>query len=103
LVPPEIAEEFKVEDLSFENMEVNGVRKWKLVKWKDKDRFMMEKIGDEGIFHADLVNAIVEEFGISKEGARLKIQKFVERHSDEYEIVDRTVGEMVLKYVQKRR
>jgi hypothetical protein len=99
LIPPAIAEEFTVEDVSFENSEVR-----RLVGWKDKEKFIVEQIGDGGVFQADLVNAVVAEFGIAKRNAYNRIQKFLEKHNEEFEIVDKNaVGGIVLKYVQNRR
>ena len=99
LVPREIYEEFKVEDLTFEKN--SGVMC--LVEWKDFDKWIMEQIGDKGVYHGELVKRIREKFNITNEAARLRIQKFVEQHKDEYEIGIKNIGDMRLRYVQKRR
>jgi hypothetical protein len=100
LPPKEIYDEFKVEDLTFEKN--SGVMY--LVEWKDFDKFVKEEIGDNGIFQADLMKTISEEFGINKSNAWQRIQKFVEEHKTEYEIVEKNaIGGIVLKYVRKCR
>jgi len=99
LVPREIYDEFQVKDVTFEKN--SGVIC--LSEWKDFDKFVKEKIGEEGIYQSDLVKVISEEVGIAKENARQRVIKFVDIHSDKYEITEKTIGDMTLKFVRKRR
>ena len=100
LIPREISDEFQVKDVTFEK---NDLGVMCLSEWKDFDKFVREKIGEEGIYQSDLVKAISEEVGIARENARQRVIKFVANHSDEYEITEKTIGDMMLKFVRKRR
>jgi len=97
LPPKEIYDEFKVEDLTFEKN--SGVMY--LVEWESFDKWMMEQIGEKGMYHGELVKRISEKFGINKSSAWQRIQKFAEEHNDEYEIGDKKIGDMRVKYVRK--
>lgn len=100
LVPKEIREEFQVKDVTFEKDQEGVMR---LVEWESFDKFIWEKIGETGIFHGDLVKDMSEKFGLSKETARQRIMKFVDSHNDEFEFIEKAIGDKKFKYVQRRR
>jgi len=99
LIPKEIKKEFEVKNLSFEKDLAGGIN---LIEWKDFEEFMEQQIGD-GIYMTELVKLVVDEVGIAKQNAYERIHKFVRQHNDKYEIIDKKIGKMVLKYVQRRR
>jgi len=103
LIPREIRDEFQIKDLTFEKFEKDRKGGMYLIEWKSFDKFVKEQIGDKGIYMADLVKLVIEEEKITKRNGYERIHKFVEQYNEEYEIVDKKLGEMVLKYVQKRR
>ena len=82
----------------------------KLVEWKgfktleEFGAFVTEKIGEEGIYQYDLVNAIHDKYphSGSKEKMRLQIKKFVAKHNEEFEIVPKKVIGKRFPYVQRR-
>jgi len=106
LIPDEIRMEFEVKDLSFEfeRIEENDKKGvMRLVEWRSFEQFLREHIGDEGAFQSNLVTAICNEYGINKSSAWARIRKFVDKFSEEYEITEKTIGSMRLKFVRKRR
>ena len=103
VIPEEIFDEFQVEDVTFEKEKIENVGVMCLVEWKSLEKFVMEKIGEEGIFQYELVNAVYEEFGGNKEVIRRKIKEFVEAHKEEYESVGkRTPKNQWGTYIRRR-
>lgn len=101
LIPEEIRTEFQVEDVTFERNHEGEL--W-LVGWSNFEKFIEEKIGETGIYHADLVKMMSEKFGFSREATRNKIRKFVNDNSNTYEVTEKTaVGDRKFKFVQRRR
>lgn len=99
LIPREIYDEFEIRDI----MVKKGEGGMNLIEWESFDKWMHEKIGEGGIFQTELVKAVQEKYGLSDVGSLLKVKRFVKKHHDVYEIVEKNaVGEIVMKYVQKR-
>ena len=99
LIPKEIYKEFEVRNVTFEKDDM-GVMS--MVEETTFDKWLKEQIGDKGIWHGELVKRISEKVSINKSSAWQRIQKFVEQHNDEYEIGTKKIGDMRLRYVQKR-
>jgi hypothetical protein len=76
----------------------------KIVVESPFERFVSDLVNEEGIFRRKLVFFVAKEFGLTEEGARLKLIKFFENHKDEYKISKKAspVGKQEFLFVQKK-
>ena len=98
-LPAEITKEFQTKNITFRKNLEGGID---VVDWKNFGQQMREKVDDKGVYQAELIKDLGMELGVKKEQIRRRIITFVEQHKTEYEIVDKTIGRRVFRYVQKR-